>query len=98
MIATSRSSGVVPEGMPIAGGYPADYKMLFVMLTNPVNQMPNSNKVSSALKAKDRLEAIVVLEQFMTATARYADILLPTNTILERHDPWSVVGRHPSTA
>ena len=69
-----------------AGGYHADYKMLIVMLTNPVNQMPNSNKVARALKATGKLETIVVMEQFMTATAKYADILLPTSTILEKHD------------
>lgn len=66
-----------------AGGYTADYKMLYTVNVNYINQLPNSNKIAEALK---KLEFIVVQEQFMTATARYADIVLPTCTILERND------------
>jgi len=71
-----------------AGGYPADIKMAYITNGNPVNQFMNSNKAAQALK---KLETIVVHEQFMTPTARYADILLPVNTQLERNDiirPW----------
>lgn len=66
-----------------AGGYPADIKLAFVQNRNYVNQYVNTNKIVQALK---KLEFIVVLEQFMTATARFADILLPTTTFLERND------------
>ncbi|MEJ2740038.1 MAG: molybdopterin-dependent oxidoreductase, partial [Dehalococcoidia bacterium] len=66
-----------------AGGYPADYKMLFVMNWNYLNQSPNINKGVRALNA---LEFIVVQEQFLTATARFADILLPSAYFLERND------------
>ena len=65
------------------GGYPADYKLLYISNLNYVNQYGNTNKIIEALKT---LEFIVVQEQFMTATARFADILLPTNTLLERND------------
>lgn len=65
------------------GGYPADYKMMFVVNANPVTQYPNTNKLIQALK---KLEFIVVEEQFLSPTARYADIVLPTNTFLERND------------
>ena len=71
-----------------AGGYPADFKMVYTTNGNPVNQFMNSNKAVQALKS---LEFVVVHEQFMTATARYADILLPVNTFFERNDivrPW----------
>jgi anaerobic dimethyl sulfoxide reductase subunit A len=65
------------------GGYPTDYKLLLLVNTNYVNQISNTNKIVRALK---KLEFIVILEQFMTPTARYADIILPTNTFLERND------------
>jgi anaerobic dimethyl sulfoxide reductase subunit A len=66
-----------------AGGYPADLKMLLVMHTNPVNQLSNTNKMVRALK---KLEFIMVAEQVMTATAKFADILLPVSTFMERND------------
>ena len=65
------------------GGYPADYKMAFMVNTNYMNSLPNTNKISKALKG---LEFVVIEEQFMTPTARYADILLPTTTFVERDD------------
>jgi len=71
-----------------AGGYPEDYKMAYIAFNNPLNQYPNINKGIEALK---KLEYIVVHEQFMTATARFADILLPVTTVWERNDiarPW----------
>ena len=66
-----------------AGGYHADYKLFFVMNANPINQFPVAQKWVEAL---DKLEFMVVFEQFMTATARFADIILPTSTLLERND------------
>ncbi|MDP2952801.1 MAG: molybdopterin-dependent oxidoreductase, partial [Chloroflexota bacterium] len=71
-----------------AGGYPADFKLLYLLGGNPLNQHPNTNQGVQALK---KLEFIVVHEQFMTASARFADILLPASTFLERSDvaaPW----------
>ena len=66
-----------------AGGYPSDYKLLFLVNHNIVNQSLNSNKTAEALR---HLEFIADIEQFMTSTARFADILLPANTFLERND------------
>jgi len=63
--------------------YGTDIKALLVMWGNPVNQNANSNKTIEALK-NDSLELIVVCDIFMTATARYADIVLPVSTFLER--------------
>lgn len=71
-----------------AGGYPADLKMAYIVASNCLNQYPNSNRGAEALKS---LEFVVVHEQFMTATARHADIVLPVNTFMERTDiapPW----------
>jgi len=66
-----------------SGGYPADYKMVLTCNTNYLNQDANINKTVRAFKA---LEFVVVLEQFISPTARYADIVLPTTTFLERDD------------
>jgi len=71
-----------------AGGYPSDIKMAYIAWANPLNQVPNINKGIEALK---KLEFVVVHDQFMTATAKFADILLPVTTIWERNDfarPW----------
>lgn len=71
-----------------AGGYPVDFKMAYIAFNNPLNQFPNTNKGVRALK---KLESVIVHEQFLTATARFADILLPVTTVWERNDfvrPW----------
>jgi len=70
------------------GGYPADIKMMWSMCNNYINQTGNSNKAHRALK---KLDFLAVNELFMTATARYADIVLPVTTAAERSDltrPW----------
>jgi anaerobic dimethyl sulfoxide reductase subunit A len=70
------------------GGYATDAKMVYITNSNAVNQFLNANK---AVKALQEPEFVVVHEQFMTPTARFADILLPVNTQLERNDiirPW----------
>ncbi|MFC2052486.1 molybdopterin-dependent oxidoreductase [Chloroflexota bacterium] len=74
------------------GGYPGDFKLVYIFCINVLNQYLNTNKGVEALK---KPEFIVVHEQFMTATARFADILLPANTHLERNDimaAWSAGG------
>lgn len=66
-----------------AGGAPADFKFLWVTNANPVNQWPNTNKTVAAF---EKLDFVVTEEQFLTATARYADIVLPSTTFFERAD------------
>jgi len=66
-----------------AGGYPADYKLLYLVNNNYPNQYLNVNRGVEALK---KLEFIAVFEQFMTPSAKFADIVLPVNTNLERND------------
>jgi anaerobic dimethyl sulfoxide reductase subunit A len=66
-----------------SGGYPADYRLLFIVNTDYPNQYPNINKAIAGLK---KMEFVVTLEQFMTPGARWSDIVLPTCTFLERND------------
>jgi len=71
-----------------AGGYHTDFKLVYIMGGNALNQMPDSNRGAEALK---KVEHVVVHEQFITPSARYADILLPACTWCERNDiklPW----------
>jgi anaerobic dimethyl sulfoxide reductase subunit A len=66
-----------------AGGYPVDYRLLFIINSNFLNQGLNTNR---SIKAWRKLEFIAVAEQFMTTTAKFADVLLPVNTFMERND------------
>jgi anaerobic dimethyl sulfoxide reductase subunit A len=68
-----------------SGGYPADYKLLYVASTSYPNQYLNVNKHVQALKSKS-LEFVVMHEQLMTPGAKFADVLLPCSTFLERND------------
>jgi anaerobic dimethyl sulfoxide reductase subunit A len=70
------------------GGYPSDIKLMWSMCNNYLNQTGNSNKAARALK---QLDFLAVNELFMTATAKYADLLLPVTSAAERSDltrPW----------
>ena len=66
-----------------AGGYPAEYKAIWLSNTNYLNQLGD---VNTTAKAFEKLDFALVTEQFMTPTARYADIVLPVCTFLERYD------------
>ncbi len=57
---------------------------LFVYNSNPAVTTPNQNLVINGLKRADLLT--VVLEHFMTDTARYADYIFPATTVLEHWD------------
>jgi anaerobic dimethyl sulfoxide reductase subunit A len=70
------------------GSYPGDFRLFYVVCANPLNQIPNTNK---GVEALNRLDFIVVQDQFINSTARSADILLPATTHWERDDymrPW----------
>jgi anaerobic selenocysteine-containing dehydrogenase len=59
-------------------------KALFVYASNPVASVPHQTKVRRGL-ARDDLFTVVV-EHFMTDTARYADIVLPATMQIEHGD------------
>ncbi len=71
-----------------AAGHFCQPRLAYVLSMNPLCSFPDVNQGIAALK---KLDFIVVHEQRMTPTARFADILLPVNTFMEREDivtPW----------
>lgn len=74
-----------------AGGYHTDCKMIALTNISYVNSYPNINKIIKALKS-EKLEFIFTTEQFITPTLKFADIVLPSNTYMERNDIANGVG------
>ena len=58
-------------------------KMIWVERGNPVTQNPDTNLV---LKSFHSMEFRVVVDQFLTDTAREADLILPAKTMFEQSD------------
>jgi anaerobic selenocysteine-containing dehydrogenase len=58
-------------------------KLGWVAGANPAASVPDTNRAIAGLRS---LEFLVVVEQFMTATAELADLVLPCTTYLEMDD------------
>ncbi|HEU0138258.1 MAG TPA: molybdopterin-dependent oxidoreductase [Bryobacteraceae bacterium] len=67
-------------------------KALVVYNSNPAAIAPNQNLVLRGLRREDLFT--VVLEQFQTDTADYADIVLPVTTFLEHTDLYFAYGHY----
>jgi anaerobic selenocysteine-containing dehydrogenase len=73
----------VPTLDAILNDRPYLVKGLLVVGCNPVLTWPNANKIVQAFK---QLDLLLVVDIFMTETAKLADIVLPGSTFLERQD------------
>jgi len=58
-------------------------RLAWISMFNPVASAPDSNHMKKALQ---NLDFVIVTEQFMTATARCADLIFPATTYLEEDD------------
>ncbi len=67
-------------------------KAMVVYNSNPAAVAPDQNVVLRGLRREDLFT--VVLEQFQTDTADYADILLPATTFLEHTDVYFAYGHY----
>jgi anaerobic selenocysteine-containing dehydrogenase len=65
-------------------------KALFVYSSNPLSVAPDASRVRQGLAREDLFT--VVHEQFLTPTARYADLLLPATTSFENYDVYTGYG------
>jgi len=74
----------------ILTGEPHTIKSLWITRHNVVNQDPNFNKIVGELLPQ--LELVVVADLFMTTSARYADIVLPTCSHFEFDDLAAPIG------
>jgi anaerobic dimethyl sulfoxide reductase subunit A len=62
----------------------SDIKLIYAVATNClVNQHANINRSVEILRDESKVEFLVVQDQFLTSTARYADVVLPACTQFE---------------
>jgi formate dehydrogenase (coenzyme F420) alpha subunit len=70
---------VLPDAL--LQGQPYPIRGMIVSASNPVLTWPNSKKVEASLK---KIDFLVVMDLFMTETAKLADMVLPAASFLER--------------
>ena len=65
------------------GGYPSDIKVIYNV---GGNYMIQGGDLQKSIKAFESVDFSVNHERFLTPTAKYCDVVLPTTTFLERDD------------
>jgi anaerobic selenocysteine-containing dehydrogenase len=72
---------VIPD--EILTDHPKRYRALFVESGNPAHSLADSQRMREAMAA---LDLVVVIDVFMTETARLADYVLPATTQFEKYE------------
>ncbi|WP_045519307.1 molybdopterin-dependent oxidoreductase [Neobacillus niacini] len=78
-----RQFSIMKQAEEVLSAIDPEIKMIVVTCGNPLTQVPDTSIVEKAFSSVSKL---VVIEQFMTDTARLADYILPTTTSFEEED------------
>ncbi|WP_437593434.1 molybdopterin-dependent oxidoreductase [Sorangium sp. So ce1000] len=78
-------------GREVLGMSDPPIRAVWVTAGNPVAMLPESETVAEALRTR---EFVVVVDSFLTDTARVAHLVLPTTTLLEADDVIGAYGHH----
>lgn len=83
--ACNDASKITPEMGLVGEPLTSNIKMLFCLAGNYLaNQNPDLNASIEMLKDESKIECIVVSDLYMSPSAKFADILLPETSFLER--------------
>jgi len=78
-------------GKEILGARDPEVRAVWVTAGNPVAMLPDAATVARALETR---ELVVVVDSFLTDTARRAHFVLPTTTLVEDDDLFGAYGHH----
>ncbi|WP_342433743.1 molybdopterin-dependent oxidoreductase [Neobacillus sp. FSL H8-0543] len=78
-----RQFSIMKQAEEVLAAIDPEIKMIIVTCGNPLTQVPDSMVVQKAFSS---VETLVVIEQFMTDTARLADYVLPATNVFEEED------------
>lgn len=80
---THRQFSIMKQAEEVLRAANPDIQMIIVTCGNPVTQVPDTHVVAKAFSS---VQTLVVMEQYMTDTAKMADYVLPTTTAFEEED------------
>ena len=78
-------------GREVLDAHDPPIRAVWITAGNPVVMLPDADLVRQALGSR---EFVVVVDPFFTDTARLADVVLPTTTLLEADDLVGAYGHH----
>lgn len=91
MQAVEDASKITPEmGLKDGDRLTSNIKMIFCLAGNYLtNQNPDINAAAALLADESKVEFIVCSDLYLTPSAKYADLLLPETSFMER---WNIAG------